>query len=88
MQDAVDAAEIDESAIAGDILDVPSRITPSSRTLRISCLRTSRSFSKKLAPGEYDVAARAVEFQNREAVLGADESVEIAVGPNIDMGAR
>ena len=86
-KNAVDAAEIDEGAIAGDVFDCAFENDSLLENLQNLLLERLALFFKQRAAGDHDVAAAAVELENREAVRGADEAIEIAVGPNIDVRA-
>ena len=85
VEQAVDAAEVDERAVLGDVLDDAANDHASlgiwGLALRSrSCSRSTRR--------EHDVAALLVELDDLESVGLADQLVEVADRAEVDLGAR
>ena len=78
MEEAVDAAEVDERAVLGDVLDdalddlALLEVWQGLRSLHLALLLEEH------AAGEHDVAALLVELDDLELVGLADELVEVA----------
>ncbi len=87
MQDAIDAAEVDESAVARDVFHRALENHSLFEHLENFLFQRIALFFQQRAPRDNDVAARAVEFENREAIGGADKTIQIAARTNIDVRA-
>src|SRR5262245_46050550 len=82
MQDAVDAAEIDKSAVAGDVFHRALENHAFFKNFENFLFERVAFFLQQRAARYDDVASWTVEFENGKSVGGADESIEIAIGPN------
>ena len=88
MEQAVDAAEVDERTVLGDVLDGAGDDHALFEGLAASCaFSSSRSFSRSTRRDEHDVAALLVELDDLELVGLADQLVEVADGPQVDLRA-
>jgi hypothetical protein len=65
VEQAVDAAEVDEGAVVGEVLDTPSTICPSSRVCSVSFLALALLLEQHAAR-QHDVAALLVELDDLE----------------------
>ncbi len=88
MQQAVDAAEIDERAVVGDVLDdAGENLALGQRVERVLLLLRVLFFEEDL-PREHDVAALLVDLDDAHAQLLAAQRVEVANRPHVDLRAR
>src|SRR5581483_7284685 len=85
MQQAVDSAEIHEGAVVGDILDRAFEDHALLEHLQGLLLERGPLAFHHGAPGDHDVAARAVELENLKARALPDIAIEIARWTGIDM---
>ena len=87
MQQAVDAAEIDERAVVGDVLDhAVQHLAFGQRVERVLLLFRVLFFEEDLAR-EHDVAALLVHLDDAHAELLPAQRVEIADGTHVDLRA-
>ena len=86
VQQAVDAAEVDEGAVVGDVLDRALEDDALLEHLERLVLERRPLALEHGAARDHDVAARAVELEDREAAALADVAIEVARGP--DVGVR
>ena len=87
MEQAVDAAEIDERAVVGDVLDHAAQdLALRQRVQRVLLLLGVLFFEEDLA-GEHDVAALLVDLDDPHAQLLAAQRVEVAHGTHVDLRA-
>src|ERR1019366_2040598 len=88
VQEAVDAAEIDERAVLGDVLDDAADDLALFQGLEGLRLLLVALFLEEHAPAEDDVAALLVELDDLELVGLPDELVQVADGPKVDLRTR
>ncbi len=87
VQQAVDAAEVDERAVVGDVLDhAAQHFALGERLERRLLLLGVLLFEEDLAR-EHDVAALLVDLDDAHAELLALERVEVAHGTHVDLAA-
>src|SRR4051794_1264480 len=87
VQQAVDAAEIDERAVVGDVLDdALEHLAFGKRLERVLLLLGVLLFEERLAR-EHDVAALLVDLDDAHAQLLTAQRVEIAHRPDVDLRA-
>jgi hypothetical protein len=87
VEQAVDAAEIDERAVLGEVLDDPLDDLPFLEALERLALELGALLLEQHAAGQDDVAALLVELDDLELVVLADERVQVADGAEIDLRA-
>src|SRR6185295_13642465 len=87
VEQAVDAAEIDERAVLGDVLDGALDGHALLEGFERLGLHLVALLLEKDAPREHDVAALLVELDDLELVGLPDELVQVADGPKIDLRA-
>ena len=88
VQQAVDAAEIDERAVVGDVLDgALEHLAFGERVQRVLLLLRVFLLEEDLA-GEHDVAALLVHLDDAHPQLLAAQRVEVADGTHVDLRAR
>ncbi len=87
VQDAVDAAQVHERAVAGDVLDRAFENDAFFENFQDLLLQAVPLFFQERPARDDDVAARAVEFEDRELVPLPDELVEVARRPDVHVGA-
>src|SRR5206468_771548 len=88
VENPVDAAEVDEGAVSGDIFHRSLQYNTLLDNLQDFLFERIAFFFQNRAARHHDIAARAIKFQNRKAIFGADEFVQIARRADIDMGPR
>jgi hypothetical protein len=88
VQEAVDAAEIDEGAVLGEVLDDTLDDLAFLQLLERLLLHLGALLLEEHAARQHDVAALLVELDDLEAVGLADEGVEVAHGAQVDLRAR
>ena len=88
MQQAVDAAEVDERAVLGEVLDDPLDDLAFLELLERHLLQLGALLLEEHAARQHDVAALLVELDDLEAVRLADERVEVAHRAQVDLRAR
>src|SRR6266550_9243535 len=87
VQQAVDAAQIDERAVVGDVLDdALENLAFGERLQRVLLLLGVLLFEERLAR-EHDVAALLVDLDHAHAQLLAAQRVEIPHGAHVDLAA-
>ena len=87
VQQAVDAAEIDERAVVGDVLDdALEHLALGERLERVLLLLGVLLFEERLAR-EHDVAALLVDLDDAHAQFLAAQRVEVADGTHVDLRA-
>src|ERR1043165_1890580 len=87
MQQAVDAAQIDERAVVGDVLDDPLEDLALGECLQgVLLLLGVLLFEQRLA-GEHDVAALLVDLDHAHAQFLAAQRIEVAHRANVDLRA-
>ena len=88
VQQAVDAAEIDEGAVVGDVLDHAVDDLALFEVLhQLLALLGARLFQHGAA-GDDDVAAAAIHFQNLELLRHVHQRRHVADRPDVDLRAR
>ncbi len=88
MEQAVDAAEIDESAILGDIFDhAVDRLALGELRDDLGALLGARFFQDRAARHD-DVAAAAVHLQDLERLVHVHERTGVSHGTHVDLAAR
>ena len=85
VQQAVDAAEVDESAIVGDVLHRAFQDDALFEDAEGLFLERCALALEHTAARYHHVAARAIEFQDLETTALTDVAIEIARGTNINM---
>ena len=88
MKQAVDAAQVDEGAVVGDILDHALQ--------DLAFLEVGHQFGALLGPGFFqngpardnDVAARAVHLEDLKRLRRAHQRADVAHRTDIDLAAR
>src|SRR5581483_10088630 len=88
VQQAVDAAEIDEGAVLGEVLDDPLDQLAFLQLLQRLALELGALLLEQHAARQHDVAALLVELDDLEAVALADERVQVAHRPQVHLRAR
>ena len=88
VQEAVDAAEVDEGAVLGEVLDDPLDDLAFLELLEGHPLQLGALLLQEHAARQHDVAALLVELDDLEAVRLADEGVEVAHRAQVDLRAR
>jgi hypothetical protein len=88
VEEAVDAAEVHEGAVLGDVLDDAADDHALLQVLEGAGLELVALTLEKHAPAEDDVAALLVELDDLELVGLADELIEVADRAQIDLRAR
>src|SRR5262249_17509914 len=83
VQQAVDAAEIDERAVVGDVLDGALEDDALLEHLERLFLELGPLALEHRAPGHHHVAARAIELEDGEAAALSDVAVEVARRPQV-----
>src|SRR5262245_54076645 len=86
VEQAIDAAEVDEGAVVGDVLHRALEDDSLLEHLERLLLELRPLALEHRAPRHHDVAARAVELQDREPPALTDVAVEVAGGAQV--GAR
>ena len=87
VQQAVDAAEVDERAVVGDVLDdAAEHLALGERLERVLLLLGVLFFEQRLAR-EHDVAALLVDLDDAHAQLLAAQRVEVAHRAHVDLRA-
>src|SRR2546422_4095593 len=87
VQQAVDAAEIDERAVVGDVLDRAFEDDALLEDLeRLLLERRPLALEHRTARDD-DVAARAIELEDGKAAALANVAIEVAGGPQVGMRA-
>ncbi len=88
VQQAVDAAQIDEGAVVGEVLDHAVDDLPDlERRERLAALPLALLLEQR-APRQHDVAAPLVELDDLEGQPFADQRLEVAHRPQVDLRAR
>src|SRR5262249_11398673 len=88
VQDAVDAAEIDERPVARDVLDRSFENNAFFENFKYFLLQRVALFLEQRAARDHDVAAGAVELQDCELVARAHQPIEIPLRPHLHLHAR
>ena len=88
MQQAVDAAEIHEGAVVGDVLDHAFDDLPSSRFCTSSWRSSARRLFQHGAARHHDIAAAAIHFQDLERLRLVHQRADIADRAHVDLAAR
>jgi hypothetical protein len=88
VQQAVDAAEVDERAVLGDVLDRAVEDRALGQLGQRLLLERVALLLEELAAREDDVVPALVELDDAEARLLADQLVEVADRPEVDLRAR
>jgi hypothetical protein len=88
MEQTVDAAEVDERAVVGDVLDGALENDALFENLERLAAHGFLLFLEQRLARNDDVAARAVELEDRELSLLADVTIEAARGTRVDVRAR
>src|SRR5580704_9250934 len=88
VQEAVDAAEIDERAVVGDVLDHAVDDLTLVEILHQLLALLGAGLFQHGAARDHDVAAPAIHFQDLERLLIVHQRGHVADGPDIDLGAR
>src|SRR3954466_12668327 len=88
VQEAVDAAQIDEGAVVGEVLDDAGEDRAFLEALQGVLLQLLALLLQEHAAAQDDVAALLVELDYFEFVFLADQLIEIADGSQIDLGSR
>ena len=87
VQQAVDAAEVDERAVVGDVLDHAAEdLALGQRVERVLLLLGVLLFEERLA-GQHDVAALLVDLDDAHAQFLAAQGVEVAHRAHVDLRA-
>src|SRR5205085_10083200 len=87
VQQAVDAAQVDERAVVGEVLDDAGEDGALLELLERVLLQRLPLLLEQDAPAEHDVAALLVELDDLELELLADQLVEIADRPEVHLRA-
>ena len=88
VQQAVDAAEVHERAVVGDVLDhALAHLALVQLGHQLGAL-LGAGFLENGAARDDDVAARAVHLQDREGLFLAHKRPDVAHGADVDLGAR
>src|SRR5207253_296759 len=88
VEQAVDAAQIDERAVVGEVLDDAGEDGALLELLEGVLLQLLALLLEEDAAAEHDVAALLVELDDLELEFFADQLVEIADRPQIDLRTR
>src|SRR5262249_28816505 len=88
VQEAVDAAEVDEGAVVGDVLDDAVDDLPFFQILHQLLALLGAGLFQHGAARHDDVAAAAIHFQDLERLLIVHQRRHVADRPDIDLGAR
>src|SRR5258708_1170719 len=88
MQQAVEAAEVDECTVFGEVLDRAGEDRAFFQVRKGLAALGVDLFFEELFARDYDVAALLVELDDGDVKRLALEGVEIVHGANIDLGAR
>src|SRR5262249_50444883 len=87
VEQAVDAAEVDEGAVLGDVLDDALDDHALGEVLQGAGLHLVALFFEQHAAREHDVTALFVELDDLELVGLPDQLIEVADGAQIDLAA-
>ena len=88
MQQAVDAAEVDEGAVVGDVLDqAVDHLAFGQLGDDLGALLGARGF-QDLAAGHDDVAAAAIHLQDLEGLRRVHQRADVAHRPHVHLAAR
>src|SRR5690606_35593184 len=87
VEQAVDAAEVDEGAVVGEVVDHALEDRAVLQLLEGLLLELLALLLEQDAAGEDDVAAALVELDHLEVELLADELVQVANRTDVDLGA-
>src|SRR5581483_1184454 len=87
VENAVDAAEIDEGAVAGDVLDRAFENNALFEDLENVFFQRLTLFFQQHPARNHHVAAGAIEFEDRKAVGQADKTVEVAARADVHVRA-
>ena len=87
VQQAVDAAEIDEGAVVGEVLDLALDDLAFGETVERVGLELGALGLEQHSAREHDVAATLVELDDLEVEFLTEEDVEVADRPEIDLAA-
>ena len=88
MQQAVDAAQIDEGAVIGDVLDHAFDHLAFGEARTSSERSSARLLLEHGAARHHDIAAAAIHFQNLERLRLVHQRADIAHRANVDLAAR
>jgi hypothetical protein len=88
VEQAVDAAEVDEGAVLGDVLDRALDDHALGEGLERLLLHFVALALEQDAAGKHDVSALLVELDDLELVGLADQLVQVADGTQVDLRAR
>src|SRR6478736_3158646 len=85
VEQAVDAAEVDERAVLGEVLDRPAQNLTFLQVLQRLFLEAVALLLQEHAARKHDVAALLVELDDLELVSLTDQLVQVADGPQIHL---
>src|SRR5690606_5795325 len=88
VEQAVDAAEVDEGAVVGEVLDHAFDDLALLQAIERVALQVGALGLEQHPARQHDVAALLVELDDLEIKVLADEGVEVADRPEIDLAAR
>src|SRR5512145_3072488 len=88
MKDAVDPAQVDEGAVAGNILHGAFKNHALLQYLEHLLFQGIAFFLQQNSAGKDNVASGAVKFKNGEAVSCTDKFVQISGGTDVHVRAR
>ena len=88
VQQAVDAAEIDEGAVIGDVLDHPVDDLAFFEVLHQLLALLGAGLFEHGAARHHDVAAAAIHLQDLERLGDVHQRRHVADRPDVDLGAR
>src|SRR5205085_2500770 len=86
VQQPVDAAEVDEGAVLGEVLDDALDDLAFLQLLERHALQLGALLLEEHPARQHDVAALLVELDDLEAVGLADEGVQVAYRAQVDLG--
>ena len=88
VQQAVDAAEVDERAVVGDVLDHAVDDLALFEVLHQFLALLGAGLFQHGAAGDHDVAAAAIHFQNLERLLDVHQRRDVADRADVHLAAR
>ena len=88
VEEAIDAAEVNECTVLGDVLDDTVKNRAFMQLLERLALENCALFFEKRTARKNDVAAFLVELDDLETIFLADEFVEVAGRTELDLAAR
>src|SRR5690606_16341869 len=87
VEQAVDAAQVDERTVVGEVLDLALEDRPLVQALEGLLLELLTLLLEQDTAAEHDVAALLVELDDLELELLADVLVKVPNGPDVDLAA-